>query len=774
MLLRSVHAAVARISRIFAGGADAGTVDGHGRRFRLGLQVAAACWGAGSVDVRPAELPTPRTAASASGHWAFQPPVAVAVPAVQSPRPMGNPIDAFLEVRQQKLGLEVVALAGKPELLRRVTYDLTGLPPTPAELADFLRDTSPAAYEKVVDRLLASPGYGERWAQHWLDLAHYADSNGFELDADRPDAWRYRDWVVQAFNEDLPYDQFVTWQIAGDEVAPGDPAALVAAGFARSGPREVVGGNIDPEVRRQDELTAATATVGSVFLGLTIGCARCHDHKFDPLPATDYYSLQAFFAGTELTEIPLHTDAEKKQFEAASARIQEQIKPLAAAQAGLEARYRKKLEQAKESRLTERERELRALPKEKRTAEEERLAEGVGVALRVTWEEVAEAVAENPADHRTREGLKRQIHELQLQLPRPLAHAMSMTETATNLPETHVLKRGNVKQKLGMVAPAPPAVLRAAMVAAPHFQLPAAPLAPNRSGRRLALAQWLTAPNNPLTARVIVNRLWQHHFGRGLVGTASDFGTHGERPTHPELLDWLAQDLVQNGWHLKPLQRRMVTSQAYRRASRVATASGMARDPDNRQLWRMNPRRMEAEGFRDAVLAVAGVLHRKAGGPGVRLPLEEEVRSLIFTESEEVDLWPVDPVMAEHFRRSIYVLRKRNVHYPMFDAFDVPDALTPCPQRPVSTHAPQALVMLNGAFAQQAAQALADSLGAAGTTPAARIREAFLRCYARPPTAGELHLTEAFVAPTSGGRERERWTDFALALINSNEFVYVP
>lgn len=739
------------------------------------LRAALFLWWAPLLAFSAGTLPGATTNKAASvSHWAFQPPKTVRVPNLRKAGRAENPIDAFLRVRQEELELTPVAPAGKTELLRRVTYDLTGLPPTPTELADFLRDNTPDAYEKVVDRLLASPGFGERWAQHWLDLAHYADSNGFELDADRPDAWRYRDWVVQAFNDDLPYDRFVTLQIAGDEAAPGDPAALVAAGFARCGPREVVGGNIDPEVRRQDELTAATATVGSVFLGLTLGCARCHDHKFDPLPATDYYGLQAFFAGTELKEIPLFSEAQKKEFEAATAGIQARIKPLEAAKSKLEEPYRTKLLKVKESRLTDREREIRALPKERRTPEEERLLEGIGVALRVTWEEVAEAVAESPVDHPTRESLKRQIHELQLQLPRPLAHAMSMTETEASMPETRVLKRGSVKNKLGPVSPAPPAVLLAGMKEAPHFVPPAAPLGPTHSGRRLALARWLTATNNPLTARVIVNRLWQHHFGRGLVGTTSDFGTRGERPSHPELLDWLAGELLQNGWHLKPLHRLMVTTQAYRRASRVETSSGLARDPDNRYLWRMNPRRMEAEGFRDAVLAVAGILQRKPGGPGVSLPLELEVRSLIFTEAEVVDLWPVSPDVTEHFRRSIYVLRKRNVHYPMFDAFDVPDSLTPCPQRPVSTHAPQALVMLNGEFAQQAARAFGDSLCRGAATTPARIREAFLRCYARPPSVEEMRITEDFMAQGPAAPERERWTDFTLALINSNEFVYVP
>ncbi len=722
--------------------------------------------------------PTPRAGAPATrasaGHWSFQPLAPMAVPGPVPTAVGGNPIDAFLSKKLRESGVEPVPTAGKPDLLRRITYDLTGLPPTPAELRDYLRDPSANAFEKVADRLLASPAFGERWAQHWLDLAHYADSNGFEADADRPDAWRYRDWVIRAFNEDLPYDRFVSLQVAGNEVAPGENEALIATGFARSGPREIVGGNIDPEVVRQDELIAATTTVGSVFLGLTIGCARCHDHKFDPLPTTDYYRLQAFFAGAQLKDIPIHTEQEKKWFEQETARINALIKPVEAAKAKLEEPFKLQLIQAKEAGLTARERAIRDKPKDQRTAEEARLFEGSNVALKVTWEEIADVVRESPGEFEVRESLKQQIHELQLQLPRPLPHAMSMAESVTNMPDTRVLQRGNVKAKLGTVGPAPPAILLANMNPAPNFEVPSRPLDPSRSGRRLALAQWLIAPNNPLTARVIVNRLWQHHFGRGFVATASDFGVRGERPSHPELLDWLAQELIRNGWRLKPLHRLMVTSQAYQRASREISTTGSARDPDNHYLWRMNKRRMEAEGFRDSILAVSGSLNRKPGGPGVCIPLEPEVRSLIFTEAEVVDLWPVDRDLPQHFRRSIYVHRKRNVHYPMFDAFDVPDALTPCPQRPVSTHAPQALVMLNSNFAQQSARAFALSLLHSDRRDSARIRDAFLRCYARPPSGGELQDAAEFIGNSPSASAVDRWTDFTLALINSNEFIYVP
>jgi len=682
-------------------------------------------------------------------------------------------VDAFLGARLQTEGLLPSPPAQREAWLRRVSLDLTGLPPTPEERAAFLDDHSVRARERVVDRLLASPRYGERWAQHWLDLAHYADSNGFELDADRPDAWRYRDWVVTALNQDLPYSQFLTLQIAGDEAVPEGEDALIAAGFARAGPREVVSGNIDPEVKRQGELTEATSTVGSVFLGLTIGCARCHDHKFDPLPTTDYYGLEAYFAGAQLREVPIHSAEEKERFEEETRRIESLIVPLQAAQKELEKPYRERLRMRKEAGLTSQERTVRDKRPEDRTPEEQRQAEGVNTALNVTWEEVAEAVAQDPADHAARESLKRQIHELEIRKPAPPAHAMTLVEDTNSIPETRVLARGNVKQPRQPVAPAPPAILCEAMGGAGTALGAPQRLDANRSGRRLAVAQWMLATNHPLTARVIVNRLWQHHFGRGLVATPSDFGTRGARPTHPELLDWLALELQRQGWHLKPLHRLMVMSDAYARASDARDTAEAVADPENRTLWRMHRRRMEAEALRDSALAVAGSLNLQAGGPGVRAPLEPEVRDLIFTEAEVVDLWPVDPKPESHQRRSLYLQRKRNVPYPLLSAFDAPDAQSPCPERSLSVHAPQALVLLNSRFAQETARQFADSLIRHATNPEARIREAWVRAYCREPSAEELRSARDFV---TGGEaaEADRWTDLALALLNSNEFLHVP
>jgi len=761
-----------------------------------------AAWlvlGFASVATAAEPVAPPETfTAEQRAHWAYQTPGRPEPPGVKEAGWVRNPIDRFILA-----GLEAVEFRHAPEasrtaLLRRVIFDLTGLPATPEEAEAFQKDDRPDAYERLVDRLLASPRYGERWAQHWLDLAHYADSNGFEIDAERPDAWRYRDWVVGALNADMPYDRFVTLQLAGDEAAPGDTAALVATGFGRCGPREVVGGNVDPAVQRQTELTEITGTVGSVFLGLTVGCARCHDHKFDALPTTDYYRLQSFFAAARLVDVPTAPDAERAAFAAAKKAAAEKTSPLRARMAGIEAPYRKALLERKTASLTSAERAVMALPPKERTPSQKRLAEGLALTLKVDWEEVAEAVSRNPADHAERERLKRQIHAVETALPRPPAHATALIEEKPGPPETFVARRGDVKTPGPRVEPRPPGVVLA-NGPPDAFPTPAAPTV-KTSGRRVALARWLTRRDNPLTARVIVNRLWQHHIGRGIVATPSDYGVRGEAPSHPELLDWLATELVEQGWRLKPVHRAIVTSATYRQASasaEVATTQA-ADDPDNTLVWRMNRRRLEAESLRDAMLAASGELNPKAGGPGVLVPIEKEVEDLIFTEAEVVDLWPETPDPAEHARRSLYLFRKRNVRYPMFDAFDAPDTQSACAQRAVSTHALQALVMLNSDFAAGRAKALAGRVfREAGTETAARVTRLYRVTLGREPKPVEVQRAGKFLAEQSrllrgqavesrslarptfvpdgtDPAEAAAWVDLALAMLNRNEFVYVP
>ncbi len=702
-------------------------------------------------------------------HWSFKPVVRPQLPVVKEAGFDRTPIDLFILKGLEQVNFKHAADADRSALLRRVTYDLTGLPPTPEQTRMFLSDTSPQAYERLVDRLLASPAYGIRWAQHWLDLAHYADSNGFELDADRPDAWRYRDWVINALNSDMPYDRFLATQIAGDELYPGDTNALIATGFVRSGPREVVGGNIPEAEKRQNDMTEITGTVGSVVFGLTMACARCHDHKFDPIPTTDYYRLQSFWAGADLVEAEIASKAEKDRIAAENKRIDGLIAPLKKAQSELEQPYRARLGKEKQDGLTANERALLAKPKEQRTPEEQRLAQGVNSALTVHWEEIAEQVAKNRVDHEKREKLKKAVYELDRTRPQPPAHAFAVKDVKKSPPETYVYRRGDFRNTGPLVEPRPPGIIMAGESEKAWKPVSATATGPG-SGRRMELARWLTSPANPLVARVMVNRLWQHHFGRGIVATPSDFGTRGEPPSHPELLDWLASELVRGGWKLKPLHRMMVTSRVYQMRSDTAIGNQERDDPENATLYRMNRRRMEAEGLRDAILTVSGRLNQKMGGPGVKVPIENEIKDLIFTEAEVVDLWPVDLNPEEFNRRSIFVYRKRNVHYAMYDAFDAPDTQSPCPVRSVSTHAPQALVLLNSQFAQDSARRLALMAGAESLGKD-RVENLFERVLARRPTELERSKMALFLGPNPN---ENAWVDLSLALMNLNEFLYIP
>jgi hypothetical protein len=768
-----------------------------------------------TLPLQAAEPAEPTFSPEQRDHWAFRKPLRPNLPRTSNPGWIRSPVDAFLLARLDQAGLKPSPATDRATLLRRVTFDLTGLPPTPAETEAFLADASPNAYEKVVDRLLASPHFGERWAQHWLDVARYAESNGYELDAERPHAWRYRDYVVRSLNVDKPYDRFVTEQLAGDLLVHTNqtpeaaaplaglglplnrlllaawtggrhrPTAkeaewLVAAGFNRCGPVHLVSGNLDAEVQRQEVLTEMTTAVGSAFLGLTVGCARCHDHKFDPLSLADYYRLEAFFAATKPRETDLADAAERADFDRRRREIENQTQPLKKQVADLDRPYRDRLTAAKRAALEPAFCEALDTPANKRTPQQKVLASQAGILIKVSWDEILAALT--PVDRERRGALRARIHELEARLPPPNAAAWTVAETVP-VPATHVLKRGSLKNKGAVVRPAYPHVLHAT--------------ATSENLSRLDLARWLTRPDHPLTARVIVNRLWQHHFGRGLVATPNDFGVRGERPTHPELLDWLATELVESGWSLKHLHRLMVLSAAYQQDSRPLDPEGKRLDPDNRLLWRMNRQRLEGETLRDNVLAVTGTLNPHLGGPMIRVPLEPEVYDLIFTEGEPDGLWPVTPDPREHGRRSLYLFAKRNVRLPMLEAFDQPDTLISCPVRPVSTFAPQALILLNGPFMQEQARVFAGRvLRECGDNPTAQIARAHQLALGRPPRAAEVETARTFLdsqADLLRDRLRARLpvgvpagipeavdparaaalADFCLALLNRNEFTYV-
>jgi hypothetical protein len=726
-------------------------------------------------------------------HWAFRKPIRPAVPAVRDVGWVRTPIDAFVLAALEKAGLQPAAAAHRVTLLRRVTLDLTGLPPLPAELDDFLKDAGPDAYERVVDRLLASPRYGERWAQHWLDVVRYAESNGYEVDGQRPHAWRYRDYVIGAFNADEPYDRFVAEQIAGDLLEPRRGALnadrLTATGFNRCGPVHLVSGNTDPEVNRQEVLTEMAGGVGAAFLGLTVGCARCHDHKFDPISQADYYRLQSFFAATQPKDIDIATAVERAAHEKWLAEINAQLGPLQKRVAELEAPYRARLTEVKRAKLDPTYRDALAVEAKKRTPEQKKLAEHAEILLKVSWDELLEALPQ--AERARRAAWRAQIHLLEAKKPPPPAHAWAIREEE-KVPPTYVLHRGDPKRKGAVVEPAFPRVLcdgdaRSETRAGDE----AAPGAPRSARTRLDLAQWLTSRHHPLTARVMVNRLWQHHFGRGLVATPNDFGFRGERPSHSELLDWLACEFVDHGWSIKHMHRLMVLSSVYQQASRSApTALAKRVDPDNRLLWRMNRRRLEGEALRDSVLAVAGALNPEMGGAMVLVPLEPEVYELIFTEGEPDGLWPITPDPREHTRRSIYLFAKRNVRLPLLEAFDRPDSLTSCAVRPISTFAPQALILLNGPLLQsQSKQFAARLLHECGSDVVRQIGLAYRLALARPPRDSELRMAREFLAAQEKTiRESQRagqpmrpgidpattaLADLCLALLNCNEFLYV-
>jgi hypothetical protein len=450
------------------------------------------------------------------------------------------------------------------------------------------------------------------------------------------------------------------------------------------------------------------------------------------------------------------------------------------------------LKAAKMSMLSAEERHVVNTPEKDRTPAEKKLVKGLETSMRITWEEVAHAVAANSADHVRRERLKREVYEIERSLPRPPAHAMALVDEKSKVTDTFVLRRGDYKVRGPKVAPRPLGVV---LTSQRGESFPAAISSKgDKTGRRAALAKWLAEPGNPLTARVIVNRLWQHHFGQGIVATSSDFGVRGEPPTHPELLDWLASELTAGGWRLKPLHRLIVTSATYRQSSR-SNPKLAADDPENSMFARMNRRRLDAEGVRDAMLAVSGELNPKMGGPGVIAPLEKEVKDLIFTEAEVVDLWPVDLDPTEHARRSLYLFRKRNVRYPLFDAFDAPDTQNACPRRSTSTHALQALTLLNSDLAAGRARALTTRImREGGESVDSRIQRAYKIVLAREARPSEMERARSFLKAQAKRIPQEKsqakalagevqpcdqvdvvaWIDFSLALLNSNEFLYVP
>jgi hypothetical protein len=717
-------------------------------RSRMLLALLAACLLASHVR-----------AADDKSAWAFRTPCRPALPQIRDAAWVVNPIDAFILARLEKQDLAPSRRADKLTLLRRVTFDLTGLPPTVAEQEAILADKSTSAYEKVVDRLLASPRYGERWAQHWLDLVRYAETDGFKSDDFRPTAYQYRDYVIRALNADLPYDRFVRQQLAGDELEPDNPQALVATGFNRLWPYENNSALL--EAQRQEILDDVTEVTGSVFLGLTVGCARCHDHKFDPISQVDHFRLQAHFAGLRTRDDLLAADPRERQryrerlaaWESATRDVRNEMNEMTADARG------KGRAQALTKFRAEIQEAVKAL-EANRTPYQQVIALMAEVQLSAGADSAA---AKLPADK------KKQYDELAKKLatagPKPKPPGpivMSVSDVGRAAPPTHRLAGGDWSKPREEVQPG---FLDALRPAVPDVK-------PNPSGdstgRRAALARWLTQPTHPLTARVVVNRLWQHHFGVGIVATPSDFGAQGDPPTNPELLDWLAVEFVERGWSLKQMHRLMVTSATYCQTSLVDPADPRLQvDREDKLLWHARRQRLEGETLRDAMLAISGELNLRPFGPSARPKLPEKISNYA---------WKPDARPEDQHRRSVYVFAKRNMRFPMFDAFDLPDMHNSCARRSQTTTAPQALLLLNGDFTLDRALHWCESLRSGSPDDRAFVTKAYRQAWGRPAREDEIAAAVSFLQrqrSLEDGRTDDAADDFCHALLNANEFLYV-
>jgi hypothetical protein len=683
-----------------------------------------------------AGAPWPDTAASTEQSkkykdadvWAFK-----QMQSVTPPKFDGSPIDAFLQQKFAEKNLSPAPTADRVTLIRRATFDLHGLPPAPAEVAAFVNDKAPlpVAFAKVIERLLASPRYGERYGRHWLDVVRYADTGGGSNDYERPNAWRYRDYVIRAFNQDKPYDRFLIEQIAGDEVDATNPENLIATGFLRMGPWEHTSMSVEA-VTRQEWLDDVTHNTATTFQGLTMGCAKCHDHKFDPISAKDYYSLQAVFATTTFAEWPApflpQENLTDKQFALA--------------------RLTPKLE--------------RALAKQREVSE----ALGIKPRSQTPNQTPPPASAEKkPASGEVQrkgtDARKAELHEyerayvkrvefakLALKRFEPLALGvsngdLSKPQSSTNAPVmTHILIGGNLTSLGEKVAPAVPSA------PCQFAQQPAPSLPTQTTGRRLALANWMARKDHPLTARVMVNRLWQWHFGKGLVETANNFGKLGKRPTHPELLDWLAQEFVTRGWSVKAMHRLLMNSDAYRRAAvHPQLAVVKQADPENHLLAFFPARRLEAEELRDAILQVTGELDLTVGGP----PVFPEINEDLMTQPRLImgtvaPAWEASPTKAQRNRRTIYTFQQRSLINPLVEVFNGANPNESCEFRRASTIAPQVFNLFNSQFSHDAALAFAARLEHESPDRNRHIVRAFQLAFQRLPSSAELQLARQHVA----------------------------
>jgi Protein of unknown function (DUF1553)/Protein of unknown function (DUF1549)/Planctomycete cytochrome C len=696
---------------------------------------------------------------AANKHWSFQPIVRPAAPAVKDAAWVRNPIDRFMLARLEKEGVAPSPEADRATLIRRLSLDLLGLPPSPREVDEFVADQRPNAYEALVDRLLASPHYGERWGRHWLDLARYADSNGYSIDAPRS-MWPYRDWVINAFNRDLPFDQFVVEQLAGDLLPGAATEQKIATGFHRNTQINQEGG-IDEEQFRVDAIVDRVNTTGSVFLGLTVGCCQCHDHKFDPISQREYYQLFAFFNSVDEPTLELPTPEQSKKRDALQARITALEKQLAALDAvtpeKVEA-WEGKLTTADKAHLSVKVRDILAVAINGRDAKQHQLVLDAYRKADQTRHVVAALGDANPLAvpfhleaMNARNHLAKQIADQKKELPAIPTTLVVRERMAPRVTNIHL--GGDFLRKGAVVAPGVPSVLP--------------PLTGNDKPTRLDLAKWIVDPKNPLTARVTVNRMWQAYFGLGLVETENDFGTQGTPPSHPELLDWLASEFIARQWSMKAMHKLIVCSATYRQASKgrpdLATL-----DPRNRLLAKQSRLRLEAEEVRDAALTASGLLTPTVGGPSVFPPQPPGVYA--FTQVPRD--WKASDG-PDRYRRGMYTFFWRSAPHPGLTVFDAPDSTSACTRRNRSDTPLQALTLLNDQAFFECAQGLAARiLKEGGTNDNDRLAYGFRLCTARLPSTREREVLGRLLA-----REREKyadtaaWTAVGRVLLNLDEFI---
>ena len=710
-----------------------------------------APWTPGGPEVVATEPPkrmSPPVNAETMKFWSYQPIRRPAVPQVKDKAWVQTPIDAFILQKLEADELTHAGPASKTALLRRAYYDLTGLAPAPQDVAAFLADHSAQAFERVIDRLLASPQYGEKWGRHWLDVVRFAETNSFERDGAKPNAWKYRDYVIDSFNKDKPFDQFVREQIAGDELEHSTAETITATGFYRLGAWDD-----EPSDRvqaRYDELDDIVTTVGQGFLGMTMNCCRCHDHKIDPIPQKDYYSLLAFFHNITsyetngpkiLTDIV--PDDQKKAFEL-------EIQSIAARKNDLH----KSIDTFEKPVLAAMTATARAeFGKSKRRQ----------VAL-----EAKILAATNADELRHYKDLKKQLKELEDRKPSAFPQALSVKENSPNYLPTFILKRGNAGSPGDAVLPAFPQVLNPPKVTMPPPPKPGQ----KTSGLRRQLADWLTGDQNPLVARVIANRLWQHHFGRGIVRSPNDFGFGGDKPTHPELLDYLATELVANGWHMKAMHKLIMMSSAYQMSS-AANEPAIAKDPQNDLFWRFDMRRLTAEEIRDSILEITGKLNLKMGGPSIYPTIPA---AILAGQSVPGAGWGKSSPQ-EAARRSVYIHVKRSLAVPVLSAFDAADTDFSCPARFTTTQSTQALMMMNGDTMNEEAKSFAQRLKKeAGPATESQVRLALRLALSREPEADEIERGVTFMQKLKGKynlTDEVALNQFALLVLNLNEFVYL-